>query len=63
MKVRMWDLSERLKKLPPYLFAEIDRKKAELKRKGIKFVDLSVGDPDIDAPVGPRKLVFKPLKC
>ncbi len=55
MKVRMWDLSERLKKLPPYLFAEIDRKKAELKRKGIKFVDLSVGDPDIDAPVGVLK--------
>lgn len=50
MKVHNWDLSNRLKKLPPYLFAEIDKKKIELKKKGIKFTDLSVGDPDIDAP-------------
>jgi len=48
----MWELSNRLKRLPPYLFAEIDRKKSELKRKKVKFIDLSIGDPDIDAPSG-----------
>ena len=52
MRLKMWDLSKRLKKLPPYLFAEIDRKKVELKGKGIKFIDLSVGDPDIETPLG-----------
>ena len=48
----MWELSNRLKRLPPYLFAEIDRKKSELRDKKIKFIDLSIGDPDIDAPLG-----------
>ncbi len=51
----MWKLSNRLKRLPPYLFAEIDRKKSELRRKKVKFIDLSIGDPDIDAPLGMLK--------
>ncbi len=46
----MFESAKKLKQLPPYLFAEIDRKKVELKRKGIKFIDLSIGDPDILAP-------------
>lgn len=45
-----FELASRLKKLPPYLFAEIDRKKSQLRKKGIKFFDLSIGDPDIPAP-------------
>lgn len=48
--MRNFELSERLRKLPPYLFAEIDRQKKELREKGIKFIDLSIGDPDIAAP-------------
>jgi len=48
--VKTYELSDRLKKLPPYLFAEIDKKKTALKEQGIKFIDLSVGDPDISAP-------------
>ena len=51
----MWELSNRLKRLPPYLFAEIDRKKSELRAKKIKFIDLSIGDPDIAAPLGMLK--------
>lgn len=39
-----------MKKLPPYLFAEIDRKKEEIKRKGLDLIDLSIGDPDIPTP-------------
>ena len=42
--------STRLQKLPPYLFAELDRKKSELKAKGADIIDLSIGDPDIPTP-------------
>ncbi|MDP2923303.1 MAG: LL-diaminopimelate aminotransferase [Candidatus Omnitrophota bacterium] len=45
-----FQISERLQKLPPYLFAEIDRQKKELREKGVSFIDLSIGDPDITAP-------------
>ncbi len=48
----MWELSKRMKRLPPYLFAEIDRKKNQLRRSGVKFIDLSIGDPDLQAPPG-----------
>ena len=40
----------RLQKLPPYLFAEIDRKKRELIAQGKDVIDLGVGDPDIPTP-------------
>jgi len=49
--IKMWELSDRLKRLPPYLFAEIDRKKSELRKNKVKFIDLSIGDPDIEAPL------------
>lgn len=39
-------VSERLEKIPPYLFAEIDRKIAEAKAKGIDVISLGIGDPD-----------------
>ncbi len=42
-----FDPTQRLQKLPPYLFAEIDRKKRELIAKGKDVIDLGVGDPDI----------------
>ena len=42
--------SERLQGLPPYLFAEIDRLKAEKVKKGIDVIDLGVGDPDLPTP-------------
>ncbi len=44
------ELAERLKKLPPYLFAEIDRVKRELIRAGRDVIDLGVGDPDLPTP-------------
>ena len=46
----MIEPTERLQKLPPYLFAEIDRKKRELVSKGKDVIDLGVGDPDIPTP-------------
>ena len=45
-----FDLSERLKRLPPYLFKEIDRKKEEVMAQGVDIIDLGVGDPDIPTP-------------
>ena len=39
-------VSERLEKIPPYLFAEIDRKIEEARAKGIDIISLGIGDPD-----------------
>jgi LL-diaminopimelate aminotransferase len=45
-----FEKAERLKKLPPYLFKEIDRKKAEVKARGVDIIDLGIGDPDLPTP-------------
>jgi LL-diaminopimelate aminotransferase len=42
--------AERLQQLPPYLFKEIDRKKAEVMARGVDIIDLGVGDPDLPTP-------------
>jgi LL-diaminopimelate aminotransferase len=42
--------SERLKKLPPYLFVEIDRAKKRAIERGVKVIDFGVGDPDQATP-------------
>ena len=42
--------SERLNKLPPYLFADLARKRAAAERRGIKVVRIDIGDPDTPAP-------------
>ncbi len=46
----MPELASRIKRLPPYLFAEIDRLKEEVQKKGVDIIDLGVGDPDIPTP-------------
>ena len=46
----MVELAERIKRLPPYLFAEIDRLKEEVIKEGVDVIDLGVGDPDIPTP-------------
>jgi LL-diaminopimelate aminotransferase len=43
-------ISQRIEKLPPYLFAEITKKIAEKKAKGEDIVDFGIGDPDIPTP-------------
>lgn len=42
--------AERLQKLPPYLFAEIDRKKKAAIAAGRDVINLGVGDPDRPTP-------------
>ncbi len=39
-----------IRSLPPYLFAEIDRRKEEARKKGVDIIDLSIGDPDLPTP-------------
>ncbi len=45
-----FEKAERLKKLPPYLFAEIDRKKKAAIAAGRDVINLGVGDPDRPTP-------------
>jgi LL-diaminopimelate aminotransferase len=47
---RTVEMAQRLVSLPPYLFAELDRRKAALKAKGVDIIDLGVGDPDLPTP-------------
>ncbi len=43
--------AKRLEKIPPYLFAEIDRKRDEMLAKGVDIINMGVGDPDRPTPV------------
>ncbi|HVM34381.1 MAG TPA: LL-diaminopimelate aminotransferase [Actinomycetota bacterium] len=40
----------RIEKLPPYLFAELDRKIAEKRAAGVEVISFGVGDPDLPSP-------------
>ncbi len=42
--------AKRINELPPYLFAEIDRRKREALARGVDLIDLGIGDPDIPTP-------------
>lgn len=42
--------AQRLDNLPPYLFARIDQKKADLEARGADVISLGIGDPDISTP-------------
>jgi len=43
-------LSQRLDKLPPYLFVEINRKIAKKRARGEDVISFAVGDPDMPTP-------------
>ncbi|MBW4555899.1 MAG: pyridoxal phosphate-dependent aminotransferase [Trichormus sp. ATA11-4-KO1] len=43
-------LAKRLEKIPPYLFAEINRKREELVAQGVDIINLALGDPDKPTP-------------
>jgi LL-diaminopimelate aminotransferase len=42
--------SKRLERIPPYLFAQLERKIAEKKAQGIDVISLGIGDPDTPTP-------------
>lgn len=45
-----FQLADRVKRLPPYLFAELERLIDEKQRQGVDIINLSVGDPDLPPP-------------
>lgn len=59
-----FEFSSRIKHIPPYLFASIDKMKQQALRKGADLIDLSIGDPDIPTPspvvTAMKKAVEKP---
>lgn len=48
--IKVVQKATRLQKLPPYLFARIERKIAEAKAQGIDIISLGIGDPDSPTP-------------
>lgn len=42
--------AKRIEKLPPYLFAEIDRRVEQAKARGADIISFGVGDPDLPTP-------------
>ena len=44
------DPSKRLEAMPPYMFAELERKVAAKKADGIDVISLGSGDPDMPTP-------------
>lgn len=42
--------SKKVSTLPPYLFAEFQKKKEELQAKGVDVIDLGIGSPDLPTP-------------
>ena len=45
-----FEFADRIKRLPPYLFAEIERQIKEKKAQGVDLISLSIGDPDLPPP-------------
>ncbi len=43
-------VAERISKIPPYLFAQIEKKIEDAKEKGVEVISLGIGDPDIPTP-------------
>ena len=46
----MIDQFHRIKRLPPYVFAEVNRLKAEQRARGADIIDLGMGNPDLPVP-------------
>ena len=40
----------RIKRLPPYVFAEVNRLKATYRSQGVDIIDFGMGNPDMDTP-------------
>ncbi len=43
-------MTQRIKNIPPYIFAEVDKKKQDALARGIDIIDLGIGDPDLPTP-------------
>ena len=45
-----FEMARRVRELPPYLFAEIDRAKNKARESGLDIISLGIGDPDTPTP-------------
>ncbi|MCL1811147.1 MAG: aminotransferase class I/II-fold pyridoxal phosphate-dependent enzyme [Methanomassiliicoccaceae archaeon] len=45
-----FETSERLKKLPPYLFTRMEELAAAKRKEGVDMIDFGIGDPDLPTP-------------
>jgi LL-diaminopimelate aminotransferase len=54
----MIDYAERVNRLPPYIFSDLEKLQAEMERKGVDLISLGIGDPDLPPP----ELVIESLK-
>lgn len=52
------EYANRIKNLPLYIFAELEKIILEKKKKGMKIISLSIGDPDLPPP----KFILEALK-
>ena len=48
--VFVMDYSDRVKNIPPYLFAEIDRAIEKKRAQGVDVISFGIGDPDMPTP-------------
>lgn len=46
----VFEFSERIKRIPPYIFFEIENILEEKRRAGVDVISLSIGDPDLPTP-------------
>jgi len=45
-----FEFSDKIKKLPPYIFFEIEKILEKKRREGVEVISLSIGDPDLPPP-------------
>jgi len=55
-------IAQRIETIPPYLFAEIDKKKEEAIKRGIDIINLGIGDPDQPTPNNIIKKLIESVK-
>ena len=58
----MSDEFDRIKRLPPYVFAEVNRLKAELRAKGKDIIDFGMGNPDMVTPKHIREKLIETVE-
>ncbi|MDD1771691.1 MAG: aminotransferase class I/II-fold pyridoxal phosphate-dependent enzyme [Methanomassiliicoccales archaeon] len=57
-----FEYANRLKNLPPYLFAEIEEKVNKKKQEGVDIIDFGIGDPDLPTPSPIVKFIQKEME-
>lgn len=54
-------LANRIQHIPPYLFAGLERKAADLRARGVDLIDLGIADPDLPPVTALKRAVARHL--